>query len=411
MSHRIEPVGDQGQTGQDVQAGLQLGQLMAKAFGDDLEPEVEKVTTQVSEAGPERLADRRVGGRDQTGQVDRIRTLERRVATQVGQGQLFGAVALEFQHNADIVGGLVAYVDNLGDFTLDHQLGNLFDQLGLVDGVGQGGNHHLALAARQGFDLPLTAQLERALAGFVQLAQLSFGGQDFSPGRKVRALDRTQQAGGADVGVLQHGQQSAHHLMKIMRRDVGRHADGDAAGAVQQQLGDGCGQDDRFVNRGVVVRTVGNRVAAQIPEQLLGQGRQLGLGIAHGRSVIAVQRAEITLAMHQRVAHGEGLGQADHGVIRGLVAVGVIFAQHLADYRRGFARSGVAAQAQVLEHGVQQPPLDRFQPVAHVGQRPRGNNAQGVVQIALFGLLAQVCRENPLCHRRLFHTSSSTGEL
>jgi hypothetical protein len=52
-------------------------------------------------------------------------------------------------------------------------------------------------------------------------------------------------------------------------------------------------------------------------------------------------------------------------------AVRVELAQHLADDGRGLAEPGVGVEVQVRVHRVQDPALDRLEPVAHVGQRAR----------------------------------------
>ena len=55
-----------------------------------------------------------------------------------------------------------------------------------------------------------------------------------------------------------------------------------------------------------------------------------------GRRRIAVDRAEIALAVDQRHAHGEILRHAHHRVVNRLVAVRMIFTDHVADDARGF---------------------------------------------------------------------------
>ena len=61
---------------------------------------------------------------------------------------------------------------------------------------------------------------------------------------------------------------------------------------------------------------------------------QAGLGVAHGRGIVAVDIAEIALAVDQRVALRELLREADHGVVDRDLAVQVEFA----DDRRPPAR-------------------------------------------------------------------------
>jgi hypothetical protein len=101
------------------------------------------------------------------------------------------------------------------------------------------------------------------------------------------------------------------------------------------------------------------------------------LGVAHRRGIIAVDIAEIALAVDQRVAQREILGEADHRVIDRLVAVRMIFADHVADDARALL---VAAAGSSLQqpHRPQQPPVHRLQSVAQVGQRARGDRREGV---------------------------------
>ena len=118
-----------------------------------------------------------------------------------------------------------------------------------------------------------------------------------------------------------------------MRRDAGRHADGDAGRAVGQQVGEGRRQDDRLLSCAVVGGAEVDGVLVDAVEQAprrLGQPR---LGVAHGRGVIAVDVAEVALAVDQRIALGEVLGQAHQRVVDRLVAVRVVLADHVADDR------------------------------------------------------------------------------
>src|SRR3546814_8438620 len=78
----------------------------------------------------------------------------------------------------------------------------------------------------------------------------------------------------------------------------------------------------------------------------LGQAR---LGVAHRGSVIAVDVAEIALAVDQREAQREILRQAHQGVIDGLVAVRVELADHVADHPGGLLDPGIGVEAKRSE--------------------------------------------------------------
>ena len=166
-----------------------------------------------------------------------------------------------------------------------------------------------------------------------------------------------------------------------MRRDRGRHADRDPARAVRQQVREQPGEDLGLLFLAVVGRAKLDRAVVEAGHQLHRDGRQPGLGVAIGRGVIAVDIAEIPLPVDERVAEREILREADHRVIDALVAVRVIFADHVADdARRLLVGAGRIEPEQA--HRPQQPPVDGLQPVADVGQRPRGDGRQRIDEIA-----------------------------
>ena len=111
-------------------------------------------------------------------------------------------------------------------------------------------------------------------------------------------------------------------------------------------------------------------------------GGQPRLGVAHRRGVIAVDIAEIALAVDERVAQREILGEADHRVVDRLVAVRMIFADHVADDAGAFLVAGGRIEPE-QPHRPEQAAMDRLQPVAHVGQRAGGDRRQGIDEIAL----------------------------
>src|SRR5438105_4632497 len=93
---------------------------------------------------------------------------------------------------------------------------------------------------------------------------------------------------------------------------------------------------------------------------------------------IAVDRAEVALAVHQGIAQREVLDHADHGVVDRAVAVRVVLAQDVADHRRALLVGPSGNQSQLV-HRVQNPPVHRLQAVAHIGQGATHDDAHRVV--------------------------------
>jgi hypothetical protein len=129
-------------------------------------------------------------------------------------------------------------------------------------------------------------------------------------------------------------------------------------------------------------------VLVDIPEHLVGDPGHFGLGVTVGRGGVAVDGAEVAVAEDQGIAHGEVLGQTDHGVVYGGVAVGVIPAQHVAHAGGGLLQGLVIGQV-VLVHGIQDTPVHGLETVPHVGQRPVDDDRHGVFDKGAFHLLDQ----------------------
>ncbi len=126
-------------------------------------------------------------------------------------------------------------------------------------------------------------------------------------------------------------QQRCTQLVDIVRWDAGRHADGDARGAIGQQIREIGRQHHRLLLAPIVVRPEIDRVLLDAVEQLGRNRRQPRLGVTVGGRIIAVDVAEIALAVDQRVANREVLRKAGKGIVDRLVAVRMEVAHRLAD--------------------------------------------------------------------------------
>ena len=173
-----------------------------------------------------------------------------------------------------------------------------------------------------------------------------------------------------------------HSSSTLCGGNAGRHADGDARRAVGEQVGEVGRQDHRLLVGAVVGGAEVDGVLVDAVEQQAGHRRHAALGVAHGGGVIAVDVAEVALAVDQRVAHREVLGEAHHRVVDRLVAVRVVVAHHLADDLGALlvAAGGVEPQ---LAHGIEDAPVHRLQAVAHVGQRPVHDGGERIGEVAL----------------------------
>jgi hypothetical protein len=218
-----------------------------------------------------------------------------------------------------------------------------------------------------------------AAAGLVGVADA--GGPHDDPGRReVRALDVLHQPVEVDLRVVDEGDRRVDHLLEVVRWDVGGHADRDAGAAVDQQVREARRQDDRLLLGAVVVGDEVHRVHVDVAQHLHGEARQARLRVPHGRGRVVVDRAEVALAVDERVAHREVLRQAHERVVDRRVAVRVVEAHHVADDARALD-VGTRRPEAVLAHREQHAPVDGLEPVADVRQRAPDDDGHGVVQV------------------------------
>ena len=369
----VHNVGGLFQAFQDVGPLLGLFQVVAGAPADHLVLELHVL-------GDHLLEGQHLGHLVVDGQhIDAHGVLQLGVAVQLVEHHL--GVGVPAQADDDphpLAVGLVVQVrDAVHPLVLD-QLGDVLDQPGLVDHIGDLGDHDLEAAVLLFLNDGPAPEGDLAPAGGVGGPDAA-AAHDDAGGGEVGALDILHQAGQVDVGVFDVCDAPVDHFAQVVGRDVGGHAHRNALAAVDQQVGEAAGQHLGLLFGVVVVGVPVDGVLVDVGEHLHGHPAHAGLGVTVGGRGVAVHRAEVALAVHQGIAHGKILGQADHGVVDRRVAVGVVRAQHRADGigRLAVGMGGVVA---ALVHGEQDAPVDRFQAVPDVGQGPGDDDRHGVIQ-------------------------------
>ena len=268
---------------------------------------------------------------------------------------------------------------------LAHQLGDALDHRRLVHLIGNFGDDDRFAFFADGLEGDLAAHHHRAAAERIGAADAGAAEND-AAGREIGARHDLDQVVDVERRIVDQRDAGIDHLAQIVRRDIGRHADGDAAGAVDQQIRKARRQHHRLALVAVIVGLEIDGVLVDVVEQRHRRLRQPALGVAHGRRRIAVDRAEIALPVDQLQAHGEILRHAHQRVVDRLVAVRVIFAHHVADHARRFDVFLVGRVA-LLVHRMQNAAMNGLQAVARIGQRARHDHAHGVIEIAALHLL------------------------
>ena len=319
---------------------------------------------------------------DQRHHVDAEGVLQLRLLVQVVQHHLGHFAALELDHQAHA--GLVRFVLDVADafdLLLVHQFGHALLQRLLVHLIGQlVHDDGLALAAVDVLEVALGPHDHAATPGAIAVLH-AIDAVDDAGGGEIGRRDDFHQLVNRCLGVAQQVQAGVHHFIQVVRRDVGRHAHGDAAGAVDEQVGQLARQDQGLFFGAVVVRAEVDGFLVDVGQHLVRDLGQADFGVTHGGGIVAVHRTEVALAVDQHVAHGEVLGHAHDRVVNRLVAVRMVFTNYVAD---DAGRLLVGAVPVVVEfvHGEQHAPVHRLEAVPGIGQGAPDDHAHGVVEVA-----------------------------
>src|SRR6516165_1755440 len=282
--------------------------------------------------------------------------------------------------------GFVAQGADAFDLLIAHQFADALYQMRLVDLVGNFAHDDGFAFAAQGFKLDLAAHDDRAAAQMISGAY-TLTAEDNAAGRKIRAGYDRNQVVDRKRRIVDERNAGIDDFTEIVRRNIRRHADGNAASTVDKKIGKARRQDGGLLLHAVVVRLEIDRILVDVFNEGAGDAFEPHFGVTHRRWRIAVDRAEIALPVNERQAQGKILRHANQRVIDGLIAMRVIFTDDVADDARRFTIRLIPLVA-VLVHRIEDAAMDRLEPVACVGQGAGHDYAHRVIEIAplhLFG--------------------------
>ena len=234
--------------------------------------------------------------------------------------------------------------------------------------IGQLGDDECLAAAGVLLNGDDRAHGDRAAAGALGVLD-ALAADDERAGREVRALHPLHERGEAllalGVRMLEQPQCAVGDLAQVVRGDVRRHADRDARAAVDEQVREAAGQDERLLGAAVVVRAEVDGLLVDVAHHLHGERGHPALGVALGGRRVVARGAEVALPLHERVAQRPRLGQAHEGVVDGTVAMRVVVAHDVADDAGALGEVAVGAVAAVV-HRVEHAAVHRLESVTHV---------------------------------------------
>ena len=243
-----------------------------------------------------------------------------------------------FQVDDDVdtatVGGVMNVAD-LGQLLVAHELAELLKQALAIHLIGDLLHDDGVASALLLLDLALSTDGEVAMPRLVRIED-ALATHDNAAGGEIGTGKNLHQLLRADLGVVEHKARRVDGFTEVVRRYVGGHADRDAVRAVDQQVREARGKNLGFLQAFVVVGLEIDGLLVEIAQQFHRGLVETRLGVAHGGSRVAVDRAEVSVTVDQRKTHGERLSEANHRVVNGQVAVRVVLADNVADRTGGF---------------------------------------------------------------------------
>ena len=185
------------------------------------------------------------------------------------------------------------------------------------------------------------------LVGFAHTAEAV----DVGSGGEVGGFHVVHQFLDGDVRIVDVGDASVDDFAQVVCGHVGGHTDGDACSTVDEQAGDAGREDGRLGILVIVVRLEIDGVLVEVLHHFLAHLLQSGLGVTHGSGGVAIDTAEVTLTVDQRIAHGPVLSHAHQCAVDGAVAVGVVLTHHVA-HRSGALAVALVGGVSLLQHTI-----------------------------------------------------------
>ena len=187
LDRLVEVLEDDREAFEDVDSGEQVLELELEPAGDDFQPKIEELLEDRLQIEPGGDCDFGPLCRQQAREIDAVVDLKRRVLVKIRQGRVGVGSGPELEQDPDVVGAQILDVRQLRDLPLGDQLADPLDQGVFLDAVRNRGDQDGV--GPIGMRLVSPAQLDRPLAGRIDLADLLGRVEDHAAGGKIGAMD------------------------------------------------------------------------------------------------------------------------------------------------------------------------------------------------------------------------------
>ena len=309
---------------------------------------------------------------------DREGAFHRSVLVEIVDDDLRIGVALQLDNDPRIFIRLVTNGADVCQHFFVHQRRDALDQGGAIDVVWNFSDDDLFPAAFELLDAGLAAHLHTAASGLEILFDSRHAADD-AAGREIRPFHVLHQLLERDVRIVDLRADSIDHFAEIVRRNIGRHAHGDAGSAINEQIWKRSWENRRLGACFVIIWDEIDRVLIHVGHQRGAEMCHARFGVTHRRGRIAFDRAEVTLTIDQRFTHRPRLRHVDERRIDHRFAVRMIISAGVTANLRAFAMLSSRKKREIV-HRVENSALRWLESVARVRQRARNNDRHRVIE-------------------------------
>ena len=247
------------------------------------------------------------------------------------------------------------------------ELVNRVDELGFVDPIGDLGHDQARGSGFLRLDGDFTRDVDTAPAGQVDVGE-ALGFVNDAAGREIRARNEAQKTLNGTIWMLDAVNDGARDLFKVVGRDLGGHADGDAARPIDEEVRETARQNGRLKIGVVKGERHVDRVPVDVADEFGGKGGKTRFRVTVGGRAITIHGAIVALKVDQGGPDAPSLGHANQSLVNRGVAVRMVFAHDLSDDVRAFLGRFLKGVAR-FPHRVDDAALNGFHPVSGIGDR------------------------------------------
>ena len=305
-------------------------------------------------------------------------------------------VLLQHHHDARlrVAAGVILDVGDFRNAIVPACIHDLFDQIRL---------HHLVGDFVDDDRVARAVLLQMHLAAHSHLAAASGVGlcnatspHDHAAGWEVWANDVLHQLIEANGWIINDRNDGVAYFAHVVRRHAAGHTHGDAARAVDEQVGELRREHGWLLQAVVVVGLEVDGSLVEILKQRDSGGGHARFGVTHGGWWVAFDRSEVSLLVDQECAGLPGLAEIHQRWVNHALAVGVVVTASVAADLGALVLLATRTQIQVM-HRHQTAPLRGLEAVTNIGQGPVHDGAHGVREITVMQFALDLNIDEAIC--------------